>query len=96
MNFNAEQYGSAHSTFIIFPTYACNLACEYCYQRKAETPMKSMSKEMVSNTIAFIKQQLIKDRSRHLMIKFFGGEPLVRADIVLEISSSLFQWCEQR
>lgn len=95
MEYNSEQYGSAHSTFVLFPTYGCNLACDYCYQRKANTPMKSMSSEMIKKTLHFIKQRTMKDRSRHLMLKFFGGEPLVRPDIVLEISKSLQEWCNE-
>lgn len=67
---------------IILPTEQCNFRCVYCYEDFIPGRMKR-------ETIDSIKA-LIKTRAsglEHLRIGWFGGEPLLAKDIIIEISS---------
>ncbi len=66
---------------IIFPTEQCNFRCTYCYEDFKHG-------KMAPDVVAAIKK-LISVRVRDisaLEIGWFGGEPLLAADVVLEIS----------
>jgi uncharacterized protein len=68
--------------FIILPTEQCNFRCVYCYEDFIDGRMKR-------ETIDSIKA-LIKTRAsglEHLRIGWFGGEPLLVKDIIIDISS---------
>lgn len=66
---------------IILPTEKCNFRCTYCYEDFAAGRMKN-------ETIFGIKALLEKRCTDldYLYISWFGGEPLVAKDIVIEIS----------
>ncbi|MBW4428469.1 MAG: radical SAM protein [Nostoc desertorum CM1-VF14] len=82
-NINLNKIGISNQFFhlIILPTEKCNFRCTYCYE---EFAAGRMNKE----TIIGIKA-LLERRSadlKYLNIDWFGGEPLVAKDVVLEIS----------
>ncbi|MFZ0774535.1 MAG: radical SAM protein [Candidatus Sulfotelmatobacter sp.] len=66
--------------FAICPTYACNLACTYCFEGELTSrPMRVMKKEQIEN--AFRAIELLRDRfhpgsNGHVIL--FGGEPLLQ------------------
>lgn len=66
----------------ILPTEQCNFRCVYCYEDFITGRMKR-------ETIDSIKALLNKRASEleHLRIGWFGGEPLLVKDIIMEISS---------
>lgn len=66
----------------ILPTEQCNFRCIYCYEDFSSGYMKQW-------IIDSIKKLLKKRASEldHLRIGWFGGEPLLAKDIILEISS---------
>ncbi|WFU06787.1 radical SAM protein (plasmid) [Rhizobium sp. CB3171] len=58
----------------IAPTMACNQHCSYCFQQN--TPKtRIMSARMQQATIEFVRRKI--GNSRHLVVQWFGGEPLV-------------------
>jgi uncharacterized protein len=62
-------------------TFACNLACDYCY-------VKLASREVLSLDMAFQAVDLALgslDPGGVLELAFFGGEPLLESDLLLEI-----------
>lgn len=66
----------------IIPTLACNFDCPYCYERHST---EKMSADIVKNILCFITKQ-INDYAG-IQIFWFGGEPLLTKDIVIEVSS---------
>jgi len=44
--------------------------------------------------IQFITQQIIKNHSTGLSLFFFGGEPLLKPHLLLNVASILRQWCQ--
>ncbi len=66
---------------IVLPTEQCNFRCVYCYEDFA---IGRMPAEVVSGVKALIVRRAPELAQLHL--SFFGGEPLIAADIVQEIS----------
>ena len=66
---------------IILPTEKCNFRCTYCYEDFAVGRMK---KETIIGIKAFLEKRC--SNLNILKISWFGGEPLIAKDVVLEIS----------
>lgn len=70
-----------HLQLIILPTEKCNFRCTYCYEDFAAGRMKQ---EIILGIKALLEKRCTD--LRYLNISWFGGEPLIAKDIVLEIS----------
>lgn len=66
---------------ILLPTEKCNFRCKYCYEDFA---MGRMSPVVVAGIKALIHERSADLRRLH--ISWFGGEPLLAKDIVLDVS----------
>ena len=75
----------------IAPTFKCNFNCPYCYQTKTNL---EMSNSTISQLIKWIKDISVYNKLLH--IEWFGGEPLLRKDIILSITHELKQFCKNR
>ena len=89
---NKVKFNYKSHTFTILPTYNCNLACPYCYQDKRIK--ESMSKEVANSLIKWIKNRIEKYNVKDLHLTFYGGEPLLRVDLIEYISSILKDYCQ--
>lgn len=72
------------SQFVTFNlTHNCNLRCHYCYSgQKSE---KSMDTEKADQAIDFVLAEASKMQISQLDIIFFGGEPLLKQDLIYYI-----------
>ncbi len=68
---------------VLLPTEQCNLRCKYCYEDYKLGKMKRNTVEAVKKLIV---NRVSEPNFEYLCISWFGGEPLVEKDIVLEIS----------
>ncbi|MBN8608223.1 MAG: radical SAM protein [Caulobacterales bacterium] len=68
---------------IVLPTEQCNFRCLYCYEDFA---IGRMPAEVVAGVKALIARRAPELAQLHL--SFFGGEPLIAADIVEDISTA--------
>lgn len=66
---------------IILPTMQCNFKCPYCYENQRD---KIMHKETVQSIENFISLHLHEYSGLH--IGWFGGEPLLKLDIIETIN----------
>lgn len=66
----------------IMPTEACNFRCPYCYEPHENITMTSDIVEQIKKYI----QNMI-DKFDNLQISWFGGEPTLCENIILDISS---------
>lgn len=71
-------------TYTILPTTACNARCVYCYEQGMK--VSTMSESTADKVIDFI---LKTKRSEEITLCWFGGEPLVAADIINKICKGL-------
>ncbi len=72
--------------------HACNMQCKYCFAQQGSFGMKTslMSLETAKKAMDFLIQQ--SGRIRHLEVDFFGGEPLLVADMLKD----LVAYCRSR
>ena len=56
-------------------TDRCNLRCKYCYENK-------QSRDIAFENIRLLIDNEIKKQSEYSCISFYGGEPLLRKDLI--------------
>lgn len=76
----------------IAPTSNCNFRCIYCYEKES-IRNKSMTKEIEDAIVNFIEQ--LKDDISSLSIAWYGGEPLMRFDIIERLSKKIIRLCKE-
>lgn len=73
--------------FTFTPTLACNFACDYCFQDGFRNKKRWGDKER-QGVLKFVRHLLEQDK-RDIMVTWFGGEPLLEAETILEMSKSI-------
>ena len=63
----------------MMPTEACNFRCPYCYENHEPV---SMSRKTLDNILKYLTAQV--SHFKHVHISWFGGEPTLRKDVILE------------
>jgi len=66
----------------LMPTLACNLACDYCFQKESPA-FNKMSRPTEHATIEWILRTIEQRGLQTLQIHYFGGEPTTRKDYCL-------------
>jgi len=87
------KYDKRNLLFTILNSYECNLDCPYCYEKKNKEEI-ALDVDKARLIIQFITQQIIKNHSTGLSLFFFGGEPLLKPHLLLNVASILRQWCQ--
>ncbi|CAI7980988.1 Molybdenum cofactor biosynthesis protein A [Frankia sp. Hr75.2] len=77
----------------IAPTLACNKACTYCYQNEYRTD-RVMSSETQDATVRYVRAR-VAEGWKAVNCTWYGGEPLLAADIVVDLSVRLRQVIEK-
>lgn len=77
---------------MILPTYQCNLRCWYCTQNHAELWMND---EVLGRLKKLITNKLADDEITHFRLSWFGGEPLLAYDKVLELTTFARNYCKE-
>jgi uncharacterized protein len=78
--------GQMHVT--LMPTLACNLACDYCFQ-KEHPAFGKMHAQTEDATVEWILRAIDERKLRTLHVHYFGGEPLTRKDFLLRTAEIL-------
>lgn len=68
-----------HITFFI--TGNCNLSCAYCFENTHHWPRCDTNPDVIKKSIDFLIAES-GENEKQLQIGFFGGEPLLRPDLV--------------
>lgn len=76
---------------MLLPTYRCNQACWYCVQEHRHIDMTEETVERVKKHVSRI---LSKKKLNNFYLTWFGGEPLVRYDLMLDITNYVKKACE--
>lgn len=79
-----------YNVVIVCPTWACNFRCWYCYQDHADVWMQAETATAVTKFL-----DLNSLRSKWLWLEFFGGEPLLCPDTILQIAGSAQKCCSR-
>lgn len=75
---------------IILPHENCNFRCVYCYQ---DFERGKMPRGIIEGLKAFVNQNIEKYKA--LNVSWFGGEPLLAVDIILELNDFFIERCER-
>ena len=75
---------------LIMPTLKCNFRCLYCYEKHEDT---DMTEEVQNAVITFVRKKMKEYGSLH--VSWFGGEPLLRMDIIEKLSEAFIQVCKE-
>ena len=74
----------------LLPSRACNLRCIYCFEKEVN---EYMSKEDCKNTLKFTEIQIKEINPQGVFIRWYGGEPLLRFDIIRDLSEEFIKIC---
>ena len=85
VRFNTSRY-----SITIAPTLACNFKCPYCYQNNQS---KTMTARVVKRLKKFVDHIVSDTRPRHLSVSWYGGEPLLAKDLLIELQTYFHQQC---
>lgn len=80
-------------SYVIAPTLACNLNCDYCFERGYRNG-KVMSDELLIDIADYILKRINPD-IKEIHIGWFGGEPLIAVDKILKFSEYLIPKLEE-
>ncbi|MCI9303724.1 radical SAM/SPASM domain-containing protein [Clostridium sp.] len=83
-------YGYDFMNLTIVPTDACNFNCKYCYQ---QDQVHYMSDTVIKSLMKFVSVNIYN--YKHLSLNWFGGEPLICKDKVINISSEIKNICKK-
>jgi len=77
-------------------TNKCNFACPYCFEKsqinQKETANKALKKDTVDKLVRYIENSLNADVEL-LELVYFGGEPSLEKEIILNLNKTLAQLC---
>lgn len=92
-----QQYSCDDKTFslVIVPTLACNYHCVYCFERGRTDAMRIMDASTAEKLINFIRTKIVSSNIKRLNIHWFGGEPLLAYEqVVNPVSTMIFEFCK--
>lgn len=78
---------------IINPTLDCNLGCWYCYESHIKG--SRISKNTIDAICNHLKLKYTEDRYKSLSLSFFGGEPMLGTNQVIEIIDRVNAFCNK-
>lgn len=89
-------YSPRKASFSVLPTYACNLACPYCYEGSGTINRGTMSEDMVNQVIQGIKAYCLGNGIQNMGLTLYGGEPLLHKKASLKLVLNLGKWAEEQ
>jgi uncharacterized protein len=88
----AAKYAADFISVLLLPTYACNLSCHYC--PNPAHPV-FMTPETTESVILFLKS-LMKSTRCGVVLKLYGGEPLLNELCCRSLCETLSSFCRER
>lgn len=67
----------SQTQLLLIPSYGCNLACTYCYERGVAGETGLITKETVDAFFVYIQRHFTAPGKPKPFITLFGGEPLI-------------------
>lgn len=82
--------------YIIAPTLKCNVKCKYCFENLLREK-EDMSLDVAKQVVDYIISESEKNSNlKRLRIRWFGGEPTLKINIIKYISSKIIDYCSKR
>ena len=87
---NIQRYGDNGLQLTIATTLQCNFRCPYCYEEHVDEYIEGEKEELL---IDFIKKNV--RNKKYLSIMWYGGEPLLKKDLILRVSKVAIDLCTE-
>lgn len=87
------RFDKSSARLTICPTMSCNFRCPYCFQE--HRPAGDMTEEVQAAVVSYV-QGLLDEGIREIDVTWFGGEPLLRPDIITSLTRKLRSECSNR
>lgn len=75
----------------ILPTLACNFRCKYCYENHENV---CFSENDINEVTKYVKKHLGEYNA--LIVDWFGGEPMLQKECVIQLSENFIKECKKR
>lgn len=85
----ASRFQRKNLGLTIIPTLGCNFSCIYCYETGKT---RVMTKDIQDALIGFVEDRIHQGGS--LSVTWFGGEPLLRMEVISRLSAEFMKLCE--
>jgi uncharacterized protein len=82
-------------TIVVNPTTRCNLRCPYCYEHASIPEKATMTRAVARRTSRFICREMDFPERKRLLLKYYGGEPLLEFDTCRRIAEEVDEWCQE-
>ena len=92
--FDDFKYDKRALLFTLITSYECNLSCPYCYESRTAGRPAELNAASAQTIVKFITQTMIRYSSRQLSFYLFGGEPLLKPKLGINIARILKAWSE--
>ncbi len=89
--YHAHRYDASTMILTVAPTLACNFGCDYCFQGQ-DKPTAGMREDVQEALFGLIGR--VTPAIRRLHIAWYGGEPLIRRDLIESLSDRVMAHCE--
>ncbi len=87
---NKYRFQDQSFSLIIQPTLDCNFRCTYCYEKHAKITMDDQTADKI---LTFVDN--ISKKVNILKISWFGGEPLLEIDRIIQLTAKFKIICEK-
>ena len=92
--YNRERFSSNTLRLTVAPTLRCNLRCFYCFE--GSKPELSMTADCADQIAAVVERSLQRHAHQHVVVTWFGGEPLLNLPIIERLNRALVVSCRDR
>jgi uncharacterized protein len=92
LKYEKNKYDERRLALTLCSTMECNFNCVYCYQDN-KIHKGVMNDELENRIIEFVKLQLYKLDT--LIITWYGGEPLLKIERVISVTTKLREMCKK-
>lgn len=97
-NFKARQFvmdqNSDFASYIIALTMECNLRCLYCFE-EGRYNSEPISDDTIQSIFGFVTSSVLEQKKTKLNINWFGGEPIMAFERIVELSNKLIMFCDK-
>lgn len=84
-------FNNDYVNIVIVPTTHCNMKCPYCFE-SGFIDNATINRDLQKQIIKFIKKHF---QGKNLTVIWYGGEPLLKMDVIKEISNELKQFTDK-
>lgn len=77
--------------FIVLPTMDCMFRCKYCYENKDH---EAIDENFMDDFAEAIRTYHLRNRLKNLSIEWYGGEPLMVYEKIVDFTKNLNHFCE--